>query len=945
MNIKAKIKKHRFIILSFSIYVLLFSFLIAYSLNFDFSQIVDGGDTDAYLNPFLAIKKGFYIWEDSVFGRINLMSFIQILYAMPLAILSTFIPLTYTQFIYWVLLFSFIPFSFYLLSSYFTKNTYISFFSGILYSLNLFTAIIHHTPVYHLLYLQGATPLLFFFSFKLVESKKILNYLTVLFSIVYLPLLRVINMYAIYLILIPIFSYITVKFYKKINIDYKFFLKKMLIIGVIVLLLSSPYFITLITSYSSQITQSDPNVEFSEISVESSKIHANLLNILRLTTTYGWETEEFWTEVSGIQGFDAAKIYHTNATLIFLTFYPILLACLVFLIIFYKIDQVKKKFLTFLLTFTLIFLFLAKMINPPFGGINNFLYKNFNFFLILFRSAWEYMQIPYLIMLCVLITVGLNEVALKYIKKRKMFIVVAVILLLVHTAYIAPAIVVDSKLINKTWIVEIPQEYYDVANFLNEQEDNFRILPLPLSKHFTGYTSFDWGYSGPDILYRLLDKASVDKYHNPVLSSRQLELISYIEQLSHTNLKELLEQARRLNVKYILLRNDVNNSHMYIKTWNDPAILFKSLNSMKEIKDKFVFGNLTLYELEPFPRVSIITNTSQRTEKVPYLFIDNNNSLSLSYNEGFGKVDTLSLRVSFLLNKTVVENESDWLKINQRVIISNMFKISISQYGTAWVFLYTSNNSFESYVLDLEGENLTNKKINLELNLNHDQIEIIKDGFLYSFVLNESLGHNLTFIQFGGEIDAEKMVGNLYNVSLMINDITIPVFENLIDKYPETIMYDEHNLTGENIDIYELLSDGTLSIIQDIDLVTSNVESYMVDSSEYVIHLNASSPFMLCFAESYDNNWEATVNYGGEKIEMIPSQPLFSVLNGFWINKTGNIEITLKYQPQRWFEIGMIISFLILLVCIGYSTYDKIKDTSKIASIRKKIFNIFQRKR
>jgi len=118
----------------------------------------------------------------------------------------------------------------------------------------------------------------------------------------------------------------------------------------------------------------------------------------------------------------------------------------------------------------------------------------------------------------------------------------------------------------------------------------------------------------------------------------------------------------------------------------------------------------------------------------------------------------------------------------------------------------------------------------------------------------------------------------------------------------------------------------------------------MVDSSEYVIHLNASSPFMLFFAESYDANWEATVNYGGE-IEMIPSQPLFSVLNGFWINKTGTIEIILKYQPQRWFEIGMMISLLTLLVCIGFSTYDKIKNTSKIASIRKKIFNIFQRKR
>jgi len=59
---------------------------------------------------------------------------------------------------------------------------------------------------------------------------------------------------------------------------------------------------------------------------------------------------------------------------------------------------------------------------------------------------------------------------------------------------------------------------------------------------------------------------------------------------------------------------------------------------------------------------------------------------------------------------------------------------------------------------------------------------------------------------------------------------------------------------------------------------------------------------MLSFAEAYDPLWEARVYKDGRKIETVKSIPLYSVINGFWINETGNLEIIIRYTPQDWFE-------------------------------------------
>ena len=83
----------------------------------------------------------------------------------------------------------------------------------------------------------------------------------------------------------------------------------------------------------------------------------------------------------------------------------------------------------------------------------------------------------------------------------------------------------------------------------------------------------------------------------------------------------------------------------------------------------------------------------------------------------------------------------------------------------------------------------------------------------------------------------------------------------------------------------------------------------MNDATKYVVNINATKPFMLSFNEKYDPLWRAMVN--GEIIE---SKPLDSIINGFWINQTGQLTIVVEYEPQEWFYYGSIMSAITLII-------------------------------
>ncbi len=110
----------------------------------------------------------------------------------------------------------------------------------------------------------------------------------------------------------------------------------------------------------------------------------------------------------------------------------------------------------------------------------------------------------------------------------------------------------------------------------------------------------------------------------------------------------------------------------------------------------------------------------------------------------------------------------------------------------------------------------------------------------------------------------------------------------------------------------------------------TEVQSYQKESPTlWDVDVSSTKPFILSFAESFDPLWKAKIYQNGKLINGVGSISLYSVINGFKVNETGNLEIKIEYEPQGWFETGMEISVVIFLGCVAYLSYDWWRKSKK----------------
>ena len=72
------------------------------------------------------------------------------------------------------------------------------------------------------------------------------------------------------------------------------------------------------------------------------------------------------------------------------------------------------------------------------------------------------------------------------------------------------------------------------------------------------------------------------------------------------------------------------------------------------------------------------------------------------------------------------------------------------------------------------------------------------------------------------------------------------------------------------------------------------------------------------------NNGDANENNPDNNDFKVNSIPLYSVVNGFHVNKTGNYSLIIEYQPQSWFlQAGTVslVALMVVLMIIFISKY------------------------
>ncbi len=130
-------------------------------------------------------------------------------------------------------------------------------------------------------------------------------------------------------------------------------------------------------------------------------------------------------------------------------------------------------------------------------------------------------------------------------------------------------------------------------------------------------------------------------------------------------------------------------------------------------------------------------------------------------------------------------------------------------------------------------------------------------------------------------------------------------------------------LQRENINTSEtvlLLSDqlnNPQALPVNVDLIYNPSISYeKISPTKYVVQVNASAPFYLVFAETYDKGWTASTN--GQQITEQYHFEANGFANGWYINKTGSYTITLEFEPQKLVSLGLAVSIIALIVSMIY---------------------------
>jgi hypothetical protein len=102
-------------------------------------------------------------------------------------------------------------------------------------------------------------------------------------------------------------------------------------------------------------------------------------------------------------------------------------------------------------------------------------------------------------------------------------------------------------------------------------------------------------------------------------------------------------------------------------------------------------------------------------------------------------------------------------------------------------------------------------------------------------------------------------------------------------------------------------------------------------ATKVLAKINSSSGSMLVFTETFDNGWKAYVN--GEKVDSVR---LNGMINGFPLNIDGEVLVSIEYEPQKWFEIGLIIGtvYTISFVVVGVLRKRIMQGISALMTIR-----------
>jgi len=98
-----------------------------------------------------------------------------------------------------------------------------------------------------------------------------------------------------------------------------------------------------------------------------------------------------------------------------------------------------------------------------------------------------------------------------------------------------------------------------------------------------------------------------------------------------------------------------------------------------------------------------------------------------------------------------------------------------------------------------------------------------------------------------------------------------------------------------------------------------------VDPTQYIVRVNADSPYILVLSQSYNQGWKAIVD--GEEVTTKFEVNLY--LNGWYIDKRGSYDVIIEFTPQRSVELGRTDTIITWVSLFSISVYTIISKRNR----------------
>jgi membrane protein YfhO len=217
-------------------------------------------------------------------------------------------------------------------------------------------------------------------------------------------------------------------------------------------------------------------------------------------------------------------------------------------------------------------------------------------------------------------------------------------------------------------------------------------------------------------------------------------------------------------------------------------------------------------------------------------------------------------------------------------------------------------------------------------------ISFLKDPVYANFIAKLGIKYIL-IRKLACEVDTGT--GNIHDLSDMLKKVGEQINKMSFRKIMENADYSLFELTGNERPGYISLVRAVFPLENESTTIkkinffntTSNYNNLFsqqqqfqpkyqkISSSEYRIKIeNITKPFYIMFAVSYDQGWKAFIN-GKEQIPEKYHLIVDDFANGWYVNSSKNnteheLNIKLYYEPQKYYELGLIVYAIIVCTCL-----------------------------